>query len=142
MATKRFFFEKEETRITKIKGYIDLEMDFTQLYHNIFEYAISLEDKWSCKYLFWILTKANDYGYFSQSKVTIQNFLDDLKEKQCKFIPSIKSIQDAMTELVKKNIVIKHSNSHYQLNSKIFWNGTLDSRLEDVKHLILEEKVK
>lgn len=142
MATKRFFFEKEETKITKIKGYIDLEMDFTQLYKNVYKYIIHLEDKWACKYLFWLITRTNDYGYIDHSKSSIQLFLDDIKTEDVKFVPSIKSVQDAMTELVKKGIVIKHSNSNYQLNSKIFWSGTLDSRLENVKHLILEEKIK
>lgn len=68
MATKRFYFEKEETVITKTKGYIDIEMDFTQLYHNVFNFLKDVDDKWAIMYVMWVIPKSNKYGYIRHSK--------------------------------------------------------------------------
>lgn len=140
MATKRFYFEREETVITKTKGYIDLEMDFTQLYHNVFNFLKDVDDKWSILYVMWVIPKANKYGYIRHSKEFMQEFIDSFNKNNVT-VPGIRTVQDSITKLVKHKVLIKHGYSDYQLNSEIFWNGTLKERKENIEHLISENKL-
>lgn len=139
MGHKRFYFEKEEVKTTKIKGYIDIETDYSQVYNNIFNYAILIEDKWAIKYLLWIFPKANEYGYIPHSKKTMEEFVATLKKANLKSIPSIKSVQDAISDLVKQNILVKHGYGSYQLNPTILWNSETQKRFENIKYLTLED---
>lgn len=141
MGYKRFYFEKEEVKTTKVTGYIELETDYSQIYNNIFSYTILIEDKWAIKYLLWILPKANEYGYVPHSKKIIEEFIDILKKVNLKSIPSIKSVQDAIGDLVKQNILLKHGYGSYQLNPSILWNSETQKRLENIKYLKLEEGI-
>jgi hypothetical protein len=140
MNEKRVFFEYEETQTTKKKGYITLDMDYTQVYHNIMNCVIKLDDKWSLRYLFWIMPQANENNIIPHSKAIIQKFISWVKLKRPDdTTPSVKTIQDAISRLVVSDIIIKYGYNYYMLNPKVLWGDDVKTRVE---YLIMEAKEK
>lgn len=131
MGIKRLYIEKEQTITTKIKGFVEVEVDYTQIYHNIFNYVKDINDKWSLKYLLWIIPQANDSNMIPHGDTTINNFINELKGER----PSIKTIRDAISELVKNKILIKHGYGSYQLNPYVIWSDKTSLREEHFREL-------
>ncbi len=142
MGKKRFYIEKEETITTtkKLKGYVVMESDYSQIYHNIFRYACTLDDRWALKYLLWLLPHANKYGMISQSEGLMEEFINSLKEFGSKSIPAIGSIRNSVTKLVQSNILIKNGKNYYQLNPTIIWGEDIKERIKAVEYLTENDK--
>jgi hypothetical protein len=134
---KRIYFETEETEtvVKKKKGWIEIELDYTQFYHNIAPFILNLKDKWSINYLLWIIPKCNDENMIPHSSMIIKEFLKYLSQNKIEKIPSEKTIRDCITELVKNKIFLKHGNSCYQLNPLILWSVDTEKRIEHLKEL-------
>ena len=118
----------------------NVELLYTNIHNSVFSYCIAIEDKWAMKYLLWIFPKANEYGYIPHSKHIIDMFIADLKTANLKSIPSTKSVQDAISELVKQKVFLKHSYGNYQLNPNILWNSDTQKRIDNIKYLTIDEE--
>lgn len=134
---KRIYFETEEvvTTKTKRKGWIEIELDYTQIYNNIASLILHINDKWAVRYLFWIIPQCNENNMIPHSTITIKQFQEWLGKNGFDVIPSIKTIRDAVTELVKNKIFIKYTNNSYQLNPLFIWSDETNKRIEHIKQL-------
>jgi len=129
MSIRKIYYQSERTVKTKIKGYVEMEIDFTQIYHTIFKHIRNVNDKWALKYIFWILDKANSDNMIPHGDKTMQDFIDEFPiDKQ----PSVKTIRDAITELVRNEIFIKYGYGQYQLNPVIIWGKKSTLRQEHI----------
>lgn len=133
MAIKKFYFEKVRVTTTTVKGWAEIDMDYTQLYHKISELTVMLEDKWALKYLIWVLKFANKDNIIPHGANTMRDFQTYLTEHNVKRIPSEKSIRDAITELIRHGLILKHGYNNYQLNPELLWNSDTEDRID---HLI------
>lgn len=129
MAVRKIYFQKEQTTRTRVKGYVEMEVDFTQIYHTVFKHIKGINDKWALKYIFWILDKANDDNMIPHGDETIIEFIGEFNEEDK---PSIKTIRDAITELVKNKVFIKYGYGQYQLNPVIIWGESAKLRSEHI----------
>ena len=132
---KRLFFETEEVTTVKKKGWIDIELDYTQFYTNISKLILKIDDKWAIKYLFWIVPYCNEQNMIPHSEAMIQKFIKWLSENGIEKPPSIKSVRDAITQLVKTEIFVKHAQNSYQLNPLFLWSDSIDKRINHLKEL-------
>lgn len=110
--------------------WIDVEMDYVQVYKNIFTHTKNLKSKYGLQYIMWIMSKANENNMIPHNDSILKSFCDEFDEK-----PSIGTIRNAISELVKQKIFIKYSNSSYQLNPLIFWSEETSKRIDEIKYL-------
>lgn len=127
MSTKRLYFETEKTIVTKTKGWIDVEMDYIQVYKNVFYHTKNLKSKYGLQYLMWIMGKANDDNMIPHNEDLLIEFCNEFEDA-----PSLGTVRNAISELVKKKIFIKYTNSSYQLNPLIFWSDDTKKRLNHI----------
>ena len=132
---KRVYFETEDTIIKRKKGWFEIELDYTQIYNNIAPLIVKLKDKWAIKYLFWIIPQSNEENMLPHSEMIMKNFQEWLRSQNIEDVPSVKSIKDAVTELIKNKIFIKHGNNCYQLNPLFIWSDSTNKRIEHIKSL-------
>ena len=130
MKTKRIYFETEDTVVTNKKGWISFEMDYTQIYSGVFTHTKDLKSKYCTQYLLWIIDKASDMNMIPHNEYILNQFCNEFKEK-----PSIGTVRNAVSELVKNKLLIKYSNNSYQLNPVVFWNDETAKRIEHIKGL-------
>ncbi len=135
MSTKRYFFEKEETTVKKIKGYLEVENDYSQIYHNIFKYSCNIDDKWALRYLLWLLPQANKNGIIPHSDFILENFSKDLLANGVKKIPSVGTLRNSFTLLVKHKVLLKYGYNNYQLNPAIIWREDLKERVKMIEQM-------
>jgi hypothetical protein len=137
MGIKRFWWEKEEvtTSTRKVKGYIEVENDYSQIYHNIFKYSCNIDDKWALRYLLWLLPQANKNGNIPHSDYILNAFIKELSNNGVKKTPSLGTLRNSFTLLVKHNILIKYSYNNYQLNPAIIWGEEIKDRIAMIEEL-------
>jgi hypothetical protein len=131
---KRIYFETEEIVTTKKKGWIEIDLDYTQVYHTMFEYTKNLKNKYCRLYIDWIISKADHNNMVPHNPDIIKQFVSEFKEP-----PSAGTVRNAISELVKNKIFIKHSNNSYQLNPAILWGDEVAKRIEHVKAMRAED---
>ena len=127
---------------TLLKGWVDIEMDYVQVYNNIFQHTVNLKSKYGLQYVLFIMGKCNERNMIPHNDSILQEFCDKFDSK-----PSIGTIRNAITELVKEKIFLKYSSNSYQLNPQIFWSDGKNERVENIleirkKDIVIEEKTK
>lgn len=128
--TKRIYFQTEKTVVTKTKGWIDIETDYTQIYHNIFLHTKNLKSKYCLHYLLWIMTRLGKENMIPHNEYVLQEFCNEFEDK-----PSIGTVRNAITELIKAKLILKFSNTSYAMNPVVFWGEDINKRIEHIKHL-------
>ena len=127
---KRIYFETEEVVKTTRKGYVEIDADYTQVYHSIFSHTKNLKNKFCLHYLLWVISKSNADNMIPHNKWMIKEFAKEFKSP-----PAEGTIRNAITELVKNKLLIKYSNSSYQLNPAILWSDDTAKRVEHIKSM-------
>lgn len=135
MATKRYYFETEETHITKKKGYIEIDMDYVQVYHCFNNIAPKINSPVTFKLLFWLLaTKMNDSNGLDTSIHSFDDFNKHL-EKECG--PNCKvtyrTFMRSIVELKDAGALTKVGKGHYYANPNMFWTLGKEERIENIK---------
>lgn len=135
---KRIYFNTTETVTTTKKGWIEIELDFTQIYDTFTMMSKNITSATTFKLLFWLLAnKMNDENGVVCDSISFEEFNNYLKHdcKDCginyrTYLRSIKELSDvgALTKVQK---------GHYYANPHLFWAGDKDDRL---KFLELEAK--
>ncbi len=146
---KRLYFETEETQTTikKRKGWIEIDMDYTQFYECLGKVIASLNSLMSIKLLCWGFTEINKQNMFTFNETKLNEFnkwlVDNGGEPYNK-----RSVYNSLKELVDIKVFIKWSNSSYQINPMFIWSDAVEKRLEHLKDMkkfeefmVEEEKV-
>jgi hypothetical protein len=141
MRAKRLYYEKEETVVKKTTGYIEVDLDFIQVFRDILESVMHLNTLASTKILFYIMTQTTERtGLFS----TTQNSYDDYS-KWCikrKFTPfSIITYRNSIKELFDCGIILKVSKGNYRMNPMYIWGDKIENRNNLVIDLAEQKKL-
>lgn len=133
--TKRIYFETEKTTVTKTKGWVEIDLDYTQVYKSLGDKCIaSLDSILAVKLMFWAFTQINDENMFTFNDHKIEEFNQWLEENKGKRYNK-RSVYIALKELITKGIVIKWSNGSYQLNPVFIWTDAIEKRINHLKDL-------
>lgn len=127
--TRRVFFKTEEViRKTKM-GWMEVEMDFVQLYHNAWRFVAQLSGVCSRDFLLWVLSKIDENNTFVYSRSLYRDFVEDLKKINGGREYEENTVHLALREFIDKGIAVKLARGVYQLNPEIFWTGEIKDRL-------------
>lgn len=124
-----FSYEQCKHILSKVLDeWVEIELDYTQFYHSIFNYCKNFRNKYCILYLLWIIPKASKENCIPHGTKVFNSFINELQEK-----PAIGTIKNAISELVKHKVIIKHSLGNYQLNPAILWGDDVNKRIEHLK---------
>ena len=132
MATKRFYYETEETHTTKKKGWIEVEMDYTQIYSCFNQIAPKIASATTFKLLFYLLsTKMNDSNGIDTRLSSFKEFNIHL-ETLCGPNKGItyRTFMNCMKELKGAGALTQVGKGNYYANPLMFWQSDHDSRNE------------
>jgi hypothetical protein len=132
--TKRIYFETEEVTTTKKKGWVEIDLDYTQFYNSLGKTICKIDSILAVKLLCWSFTQISNQNMFTINELKIKEFDRWLVANGSKSYNS-RSAYIALKELIDKRIVIKWSNGSYQLNPVFIWSDSIDKRIEHLKEL-------
>jgi len=134
MRKTRLYFETTET-VTKIKkGWVEVDLDYTQIYLTLSNVVAKLNSLASVKLLFWAFHQISKENMFSFNQSKIIEFNKWLENNNSKPYNE-RTMYNALKELIENGIVIKWSNGSYQLNPKFIWTDSIEKRIEHLKQL-------
>lgn len=139
MTKRRVYYEKEETKITKERGWMDIDMDYTQLYHCFTRISPKINSATTFKLLFWLLAnKTNDSNGIDTSTESFNQFNSYLSEVN-KVDTSItyRTFMNCMTELKTSGALTQVGRGHYYANPNMFWQDSTKKRT-----ILLSEEAK
>jgi hypothetical protein len=128
---KRIYFQTEETVTTKKKGWVEIDLDYTQFYECLGKTIATLNSIMSVKLLCWSFSQINKENMFSFNDEMINDFNRWLEDNGGTSYNN-RSVYNALKELIDKKIVIKWSRGSYQLNPIYIWSDSIEKR---IKHL-------
>lgn len=129
---KRIYYETTETITRKRKKWVEIDMDFTQIYSCINEISADINSATSWKLLFWLL--ANETR--EKNGITIERFV---WEKFNAFLSSKGSsvsypgFKKCIQELHRAGALSRFAKGRYYFNPHIFWKENQEERLEFIK---------
>lgn len=128
--TKRFFFEDTRTVITNRKGWVEVEMDFTQVYDCFSEICTQLKSVTAVKLLFWLLShEANKSNGIRSGRAVYENFQKHLIDKQQQGVTE-RTFQNCFEELTSVKALTRVGKGMYYFNPYIFWRDDKNKRIE------------
>lgn len=142
--TKRIYFDKEEIKITKTKGYFELEEDYTQMYNSLFKLTGKMKSKVDFQLFTFLCSTASPQGmiYITHSFYELFNELN--KENGAENITRT-TFQNSVKNLTDSKILIKTGKGEYQLNPFYLWKDSIQKRKDitrEIQQLPIEEREK
>lgn len=132
--SKKIFFETEETRVTKRKGWIEFDTDFIQVYNSFCDIGRHIKSATAFKLLFWLLANhSNSRNGFSTSTALFVDFNKHLGEGEA---ITYRTFINCINELVEVKAVNKICKGHYYFNPYVFWKDDKEER----QQFITDEK--
>lgn len=137
MSNKKIYYEKETVTTVKEKGFIEIDMNYTQLYNCFNKVSLNINAAMSFKLLFWILAnKSNDSNGIDTSVVSFNEFNKHLADhcgEDC--IISYRTFLRSIGELKDSGAFTQVQKGHYYANPNMFWQGPVEERSK----LLIEE---
>lgn len=125
---KRIYFETTEVITRNKKGYIEIDTDFTQVYHCFSEIAPLINSATSFKLMFWLLAnEAGKYNGIRSNKIVYAAFNEYLI-KTTKGGVTERTFHSCMDELVQAKALTKVTRGCYYFNPYIFWKDDVGER--------------
>lgn len=134
---KRYYFETEETKVTKKKGYIEIEENYTQVYDNLLKLTFNMKSITEIQLLFYLCTHSNDQGIFNNNQLLLENF-----NKESPSTISRPTFYTALQNLCNNKIIIKLTKGQYQLNPLVIWRDSLSNREEHIIEILESDSIK
>jgi len=131
---KKIYFQTEETKITKKKGYIEVEDNYTQMYDNLSKLTFKMKSLVEIQLMFYLCTKSFNDGYFYSNQLLFNNFRKYTKVNDGKEVTDM-TLATAIKNLSENKIIIKHAKGQYQLNPFLIWKDSLSEREELITDL-------
>ena len=131
---RRFYFETEETITKKKKGWIEIDMDFTQVYTCFSEIAAFINSPTSWKLLFWLLSsETNKSNVVNTSNEVHERFNKYLKQKCNHCEVAKRTFHDSIKELLEAGALTRIGKGAYYLNPHIFWKTDKKDRIKFIE---------
>lgn len=138
---RRFYFETEETITKKKKGWIEIDMDFTQIYHCFSEISPYINSPTSWKLLFWLLSEeVNKNNVVSTGKDVWETFNNYLKSKCQNCDVAYRTFNNSINELVEAKALTMIGRGRYYLNPHIFWKQDRKDRIQFIQAEFMDGK--
>lgn len=132
--SKRYYFETEETKIVKKKGWVEIDTDFTQVYTCFKEISKDINSPTTWKLLFWLLSeKINKQNGFITDKGMFDHFNAYLSADCADCGISRTTFQNSIKELVDCKAITQINKSHYYFSPYIFWKDSKDERKQFIE---------
>jgi hypothetical protein len=136
---RRFYFEKTETITKQSKGWIEVDMDFVQVYDSFSKFGVKVKSIVTFKLLFWLLShEVNKKNGISSGQVVYDRFNNFLNEQGAEII-AMRTFQNSFEELIKIEALTRVGKGHYYFSPYLFWK---DSKKERIDFLTDEAKDK
>lgn len=127
---KRFYFERTETITTQSKGWIEVDMDFVQVYDSFSKLGVKIKSLITFKLLFWLLAhEVNRLNGISSGQLVFDRFNSFLKDENAGTL-SMRSFQSAFEELVSIGALARVGKGHYYFSPYLFWKDTKKERIQ------------
>lgn len=136
---KRVYFETEEQKITRTKGWIEYDTDFTQIYHSFQKLINKFKSVSEMAILFYYCTECNKNGMISTSEDDYNKFIKRNTELGGESINRA-TFTKCIRNLTENKILIKSTRGVYQLNPLLIWNDSITSRKEYIDNIIESEE--
>lgn len=133
---KRIYFEKKEVKITRVKGYMEYDTDFTQFYHSFQKLIVKFKSIAEVSVLFHYCMECDKGGMITTSEADYNKFIKKQEEIGGHPINRI-TFAKCIRNLTDNKIFIKVSRGVYQLNPMLIWNDSIEKRkevIEDISH--------
>lgn len=128
--TKRKYYEKETVKVTKEKGWVEIPVDFTQIYDCFNAISPNIKSATTFKLLFWLLAnKMNDENGINCSINSFNDFNKYLTKKcgeECSitYVTYLRCIR----ELKDSGALTQVGKGHYYANPNMFWRDDKEKR--------------
>jgi hypothetical protein len=129
MAKKRYYYSTEEKVTTTRKGYIEMEMDFTQVYDCFEEVADKIGSVTSMRLLLYLLKNMGDSNDIRIDTPLLRKYNDHRKSRNQEDIP-LSTFHYCVKELTKAGALTRYAKGCYYLNPHFFWKDTPEKRRE------------
>ena len=141
MNIKKFFYEKTETITRRERGYIEMDTDFTQVYHSFCQIGLKLKSVYTFKLMHWLLAnKANKQNGFNIDKKALEEFNLFLQSNDDSVTE--RTFRSCIEELKDNLIVTRVARGLYYFNPNFFWAGTKEARTSFIRDESIENKFK
>jgi hypothetical protein len=136
---ERIYFETEQTTITRSKGYIEYDTNFTQLYHSFQKVAAKFKSVSEMCILLHFCRVASSHGVITTSNRDYDIFI---KEHLAMGGASVNrfTFSKAVKNMTDNKILVKVSKGIYQLNPLLIWNDSLQNRKEVITEIAQAEQ--
>jgi len=134
MRPKRIWFEKEETKIVKTKGYVDIDRDYTQVYNCFSNISMKIQSASTFKVLFWLLAhKTSDSNGIDTSIQSHREFIQHLQRVNPELDMTYRTFSRSIRELFEAGALTKVGRGHYFANPYLFWKDEVEKRDELIR---------
>ncbi len=130
--TRRIYYQTQETVTTHKKGWVELEIDFVQVFHKALTTMLKVQYLNSIKLMFFLLKKYPDDGLFEFNETLIEEFNQTLHQSGNQPIKRTQ-VEKYMTELTSLRLLIRVKRGSYHINPHAFWADALEERIELLK---------
>jgi len=131
MRAKRIYFETEETKTTRKKGWIDIDMDYTQIYDCFNVISPKIKHGISYQLLFWVLANKTSEENGTDFSIETHRQFSAHSEAICPGSSvSYRSFLRSVKELHEAGALTKIAKGHYYANPNMFWKDELMKRVE------------
>ena len=131
---KRIYFDEETTVIKKRKGWIEIEMDFTQIYDCINDISPFINSPTSFKLMFYLLSnEAGKNNGIISSKDVYERFNKHQMSKVPEWKMTYRTFLNCMDELKNSKALTKVGRGHYYFNPHIAWKEDKNERLKFIQ---------
>lgn len=130
MARKRYYFETEETTTRKIKGYVEIELNYAQFYKGLVVANAKLNMQCSLKLLPFLFFEVNHTNVFTFDVALVNKFnLTCSPDSPYKF----RTVRAAIKEMLDVDIIRRVHNTKYYIRPEYCWIGDPSERKELIK---------
>lgn len=137
---RRFYFETVETVTKQSKGWIEVDMDFVQVYDSFSKLGVKITSLVTFKLLFWLLAhEVNRMNGISSGQLVFDRFNAFLKEEGIKPI-SMRTFQSGFEELVTIEALTRVGKGHYYFSPYLFWKDNKKERIQFITDEAKEKK--
>jgi len=127
MARRRLYYEKTETITRKIKGFVEVDMEYAQYYRGLVRANSMLSMQCSFKLLPFLFFELNDSNVFAFDTALVDKFNSVCSpDKPYKF----RTVRAAIKEMLDADIIRKIGNSRYYIKPEYCWIGSGTDRRE------------
>lgn len=126
---KRLYYVTEETKITRKKAWVDIDMNFSQMYSCFNNIAPKIKSATSFKLLFWLLAnKTTDSNGVICNVDSFNEFNQHLKQtcEACEI--TYRTYSSCLSELVEARAFDRTSKGTYYANPHMFWKDDKEKR--------------